>query len=55
MKARLCDDEIPIYDFIGDRDIRDVGDLSFALSDLVHSIEDGCFLEWEAVVRDEEG
>ncbi len=55
MKDRSCDDETPIYDFIGDRDISDVGDLSFVLEDLVHSIEDGYFLEWEAVVRDEEG
>ena len=28
-------------------------DIQFVLEDLIHSIEDGCFLQWEAVVRKE--
>ena len=47
--------DIPVYDVIEDYDINTDSGLSECLYDLLHCIEDGYYLRWEAVVRDELG
>lgn len=46
---------IPVYDVLEDCDINTYSGLSECFYDLLHCIEDGYYLRWEAVVRDELG
>jgi hypothetical protein len=47
--------EIPVYDVLEDYDIDTDSGLSGCLYDLMHCLEDGYYLRWEAVVRNELG
>ena len=47
--------DIPVYDVLEDYDINTDSGLSGCLYDLMHCMEDGYYLRWEAVVRNEQG
>ena len=47
--------EVPVYDIFEGHDISDTWDIGECLRNLIFSIKEGCFLTWEAVVRDEQG
>jgi hypothetical protein len=47
--------DIPVYDVLKDYDINTESGLSGCLYDLMHCMEDGYYLRWEAVVRKEQG
>jgi hypothetical protein len=47
--------DIPVYDVLEDYDINTDSGLSGCLYDLIHCMEDGYYLRWEAVVRNEQG
>ncbi len=49
------DPSVPNYDHLERIDLDDPGALGRALKDLIHNIERGYFLQWEAVVRQERG
>jgi hypothetical protein len=50
------DQKVPTYDFVGEHgSIDDLGDVESLLEDFINSIEDGYFLQWEAVERIERG
>lgn len=46
---------IPVYDFVGEYDLNSISDVGECLGTLVFSLEEGYFLTWEAVIRDEQG
>ncbi|BBO86120.1 hypothetical protein DSCO28_66860 [Desulfosarcina ovata subsp. sediminis] len=47
---------VPTYDFVGAHgSINDYGDVDRLIEDFINSIEDGYFLQWEAVERTEHG
>jgi hypothetical protein len=48
--------KVPTYDFVGAHgSIDGYGDVESLLEDFINSIEDGYFLQWEAVERTEQG
>jgi hypothetical protein len=47
--------DIPVYDVLEDYDINTDSGLSECLYDLMHCLEGGYYLRWEAVVRHEQG
>ena len=49
------DPDVPTYDYLGDVDLDDPGDVDQALDHLIDAIKTGYFLQWEAVVRQEQG
>jgi len=46
---------VPVYDFLEDHDLDTEWGLGECLDNLMFSIEEGYFLRWEAVVREEQG
>lgn len=49
------DRSVPTYDHLEHIDLDDPGAIDQALDNLIHNIETGYFLQWEAVVRQERG
>jgi len=55
-KAKLfSDSDVPMYDYLKYINLNDHGDLERLLEDLTFDLENGYFLRWEAVVREEQG
>ena len=46
---------IPTYDYFEHRNPDDYGQLNWLIQDLTKDIENGYFLQWEAVSRQEQG
>jgi hypothetical protein len=49
------DRDVPTYDFFEHVDLDDPGDLDEALRSLIYDLESGYFLQWEAVMCQEQG
>jgi hypothetical protein len=49
------DPDVPTYDYLEHIDLDDPGDVDQALDNLIDAIKTGYFLQWEAVVRQEQG
>jgi len=47
--------DIPVSDFLEDYDLDTESGVVLCVEDLIHSIEGGYFLRWEAVAREEQG
>ncbi len=52
---RSRDAAVPTHDYFAQLDLADPADLEEALDSLIHDLESGRFLMWEAVVRQEQG
>jgi hypothetical protein len=46
---------VPVSDYFERRNIDDTGELEWIVDDFVRDLEEGYFLQWEAVVRQEQG
>jgi hypothetical protein len=46
---------VPTYDYLEHRSLDNQGDLEWLVEDFVHDVETGYFLQWEAVIRQEQG
>lgn len=51
----MKNNDVPVYNFIGEYNLNSTSAIGECLDDLIFSIEQGYFLTWEAVVRDEQG
>jgi hypothetical protein len=49
------DPNVPTYDYFEHIDLDDPGCIDQALDNLIHDIETGYFLQWEGIVRQEQG
>jgi len=47
--------DVPIYDYLAGKDLEDYEDVAQVVEDLTLDIEMGYFLQWEAVMRQEQG
>ncbi|MBN1435862.1 MAG: hypothetical protein JW936_02200 [Sedimentisphaerales bacterium] len=47
--------DVPTYDYLEQRNLDEYGDLEWLLEDLIQDIEEGYFLRWEIVIRQEQG
>ena len=48
------DQNVPVERYLDRRDLNDQGDLEWLIEDLISDLENGYFLMWEAVVREEQ-
>ncbi|MCA1602102.1 MAG: hypothetical protein LC776_10835 [Acidobacteria bacterium] len=55
MGQPASDAEIPTHDFLGQRNLDDYSDLEWLVEDLISSLKNGYFLQWEAVIHEEQG